>query len=59
MFIPFIDGPTIQMVETPSLEDLKTFKRNSWGIPELTSIEGRTIGIFLILCNFLTLSVTG
>ena len=50
MFVPFIDGPIMQMVESPNPEDLKTFKPNSWGIPEPTSIEGRAIGIF-IMCH--------
>ena len=48
VFVPFIDGTIMQMVETSSIEDLKTFKPNSWGIPEPTSIEGRAIGIFIM-----------
>jgi hypothetical protein len=49
--VPFIDGPVMQMIESPCLADLKTFTPNAWGIPELSSIEGRANGIFLVcLC---------
>jgi hypothetical protein len=45
VFVPFVDGPVMHMVETPSLADLKTFKPNSWGIYEPPSIENRPEGI--------------
>ena len=45
VFVPFVDGPIMVMVETPSLADLRTFKPNSWGIPEPPSINERAKGI--------------
>jgi hypothetical protein len=45
VFVPFVDGPVMHMVETPSLADLKTFKPNSWGIYEPPSIEDRSKGM--------------
>jgi len=45
VFVPFVDGPAMVMVETPNPADLKTFRPNSWGIPEPPSIKGRAKGI--------------
>lgn len=45
VFVPFIDGQIMKMVETASREDLKTFVPNSWGIPEPSSIESRAEGM--------------
>jgi hypothetical protein len=44
LFVPFIDGPIMQMVKSPSLLDMQGFPSNSWGIPEPASIEGRENG---------------
>jgi 5-formyltetrahydrofolate cyclo-ligase len=41
LFVPFIDGPIMHMVKSPSLLDVQSFPSNSWGIPEPPSIEGR------------------
>jgi hypothetical protein len=44
VFIPFIDDPTIQMVESPNLGDIESLPRNKWGIPEPIAMDGRMIG---------------
>ena len=41
VYVPFIDGPIMHMVGTPTLDDLKTFPENTWGIPEPASRESR------------------
>ena len=45
VFVPYVDGPTMYMVESPSLADIKSFTTNSWGIPEPSAIQGRADGI--------------
>jgi 5-formyltetrahydrofolate cyclo-ligase len=45
VFVPFIDGPIMQMVESPDFEDIKNLPPNRWGIPEPTSSEGREDGM--------------
>jgi len=47
VFVPFIDGPIMQMVESKSVEEVTSFKPNSWGIPEpdTYSISQRGDGI--------------
>jgi 5-formyltetrahydrofolate cyclo-ligase len=45
VFVPFIDGPTMHMLKTPSLADVKSFPSNRWGIPEPPSLEGRENGL--------------
>ena len=45
VFVPFVDGPAMVMVETPNPADLRTFRANSWSIPEPPSINGRAKGI--------------
>jgi 5-formyltetrahydrofolate cyclo-ligase len=55
VFIPFIDGPIMQMVESPSYEDIKNLPPNNWGIPEPTSSEGRLNGVYShIECGLIT-----
>jgi len=44
VFIPYIDGPIMRMVESPSFEDIQNLPPNKWGIPEPATIEGRLDG---------------
>lgn len=45
VLVPFIDGPIMQMVESPGFMDIESLPPNDWGIPEPTSSEGRLDGI--------------
>jgi hypothetical protein len=47
IFVPYVDGPIMQMVESPRLGDIKSFTTNSWGIPEPSAIQGRVDGIIV------------
>lgn len=46
VYVPFIDGPTMQMVVASNLEDVRQFPTNSWGIPEPASCDRRPNGNF-------------
>jgi hypothetical protein len=47
VFVPYVDGPIMHMVESPSLADIQSFTTNSWGIPEPSAIQGRADGIIV------------
>lgn len=42
--MPLLESPILQMVETPSLDDVNSFKPNKWGIPEPPSVDNRSKG---------------
>jgi hypothetical protein len=44
VFVPFITGPDMKMIETYSLADIASFTPNRWGIPEPQYIDGRSSG---------------
>ena len=44
VFVPYIDGQDMRMIEAASLSEVESFSSNRWGIPEPTSIEGRADG---------------
>lgn len=50
VFVPFVDGPVMHMVESPSSADVRTFETNAWGIPEPSSLQGRVDGIDIPGC---------
>jgi len=47
VFVPYVDGPIMHMVESPTVADIKSFTTNSWGIPEPSAIRGRADGIIV------------